>query len=290
MTGAASSRSLFDAHHHLWQRSGTPRPGILGEPYLDRDFRWADFKDAWGHLDVRGSCLVEATGEPEEVTLAEETSREDPGLRAMVAFAAVEGSGLGEALEVLSRHPIVRGVRRSTQTEADPEFILRPEFVAGARLVGTTGFLLELCVRFAQIDAVPRLARECPETVIVVQHLGKPDVSRAPDAGWLDAIDRLAACPNVHVKVSPVVHTAHDPWFTAESQRPFIQHAVTSLGWDRVVFGSNWPVSKAVTTYPEWVEIVTAVCEGAGATADELDALFLANAERLYSGALSARR
>ncbi|MBO0708382.1 MAG: amidohydrolase family protein [Candidatus Dormibacteraeota bacterium] len=276
------TRTVFDSHHHLWRKAATRRAGILGEPYLDREFGWKDLADAWGDLDVAGTCLVEATSEPEEVGLAEETSARDPRLRAMVAFAAVEEPGLGEALEVLSRHPIVRGIRRSTQAEADPEFILRPEFVAGARLVGGSGLLLELCVRHEQIDAVPRLARECPETVIVVQHLGKPEVSTAPGPGWLRAVDQLGACPNVHCKISPVVHTALDPRFTLERQSPFIQHAVTSFGWARVVFGSNWPVSTAVTTYPEWVEIVTAASEGAGATAADLEALFLTNAQRLY--------
>ena len=275
------TRGIFDTHHHLWRKAGTPRAGILGAPYLHRDFGWKDFAEAWGDLDVVGSCLVEATGEPEEVALAEETSAEDPRLRAMVAFAPVEEAGLGEALEALSRHPIVRGVRRNTQTEAD-EFILRPEFVAGARLVGKSGLVLELCVRFEQIEAVPRLARECPETPIVVQHLGKPDVTTAPSPGWLRAVDQLGDCPNVHIKLSPVVHTAQDPRFRLETQGPFIRHAVTSLGWERVLFGSNWPVSTAVVTYPEWVEMVTAACLDAGAGAPDLDALFLTNARRLY--------
>lgn len=274
--------TLFDTHHHLWRKAATPRAGILGEPYLDRAFGWEDFAEAWDGVDVTGTCLVEATSEPEEVALAEETSRQDPRLSAMVAFAAVEEPGLGEALELLSRHPIVRGIRRSTQAEGDPEFILRPEFVAGARLVGSSGLLLELCVRYQQIDAVPRLARECPETMIVVQHLGKPDVATAPDPGWLRAMDRLGGCPNVHCKISPVVHTAQDPRFTLERQSPFIQHAATSLGWARVVFGSNWPVSTAVTTYPDWVEMVAAACAGAGATATDLESLFLTNAQRLY--------
>lgn len=272
--------AVFDAHHHLWRRPETPRGGILGEPYLDRAFTWTDFANAWGGVDVEGTCLVEATGEPEEVRLAEETSREDPRLRAMVAFAAVEEPGLEAALDNLSSHPVVRGVRRSTQNEADAGFILRPEFVAGARRVGSRGLLLELCVRHEQIAAVPRFARECPETVIVVQHLGKPDVSTAPASTWLRAVDDLGGRPNVHLKVSPVVHTAEDPGFTLGRQRPFIQHAVASFGWDRVLFGSNWPVATAVTTYDGWVGIVSGSL--AGESAADLDRLFLTNGARLY--------
>ncbi len=274
------SRILFDAHHHLWRRAETPRAGILGEPYLDHEFAWEDFTRAASRCHVDGTCLVEATGEPDEVALAEETSKQGSRLCAMVAFAPVEAPALGPVLEGLAQHPIVRGVRRSTQNEPDPEFILRPGFVAGARLVGSTGFLLELCVRYGQIAAVPPLARACPETVIVVQHLGKPDVSIAPDPGWLHAIDELGACPNVHLKISPVVHTAHDPWLTDETQRPFIRHAVTCLGWDRVLWGSNWPVATAVATYDGWVGIVSESLADAGAA--QLEALFHTNGHRLY--------
>jgi len=274
------SRLLFDSHHHLWGRSETPRTGILGERYLDRDFGWEDFVAATHQCEVDGTCLVEATGEPDEVALAEATSADDPRLCAMVAFVLVERPGLEEVLRGLVRHPIVRGVRRSTQNEQDPEFILRPAFVTGARLVGSAGLLLELCVRYQQIAVVPRFARACPETVIVVQHLGKPDVSVAPDLEWLRAIDELGACPNVRLKVSPVVHTARDPRFTLEAQRPFIQHAVTSLGWDRVLFGSNWPVATAVTTYEGWVGIVAGSLPDTSSA--ELDALFHSNAHRLY--------
>jgi L-fuconolactonase len=273
-------RVLFDAHHHLWRRAELPRAGILGEPYLHRDVGWDDFTQAASGGDVDGTCLVEATGEPDEVALAEATSRQDGRLRAMVAFAPVEAPELARVLEGLSRHPIVRGVRRSTQHEPDPEFILRPAFVAGARLVGSAGLLLELCVRHQQLAAVPGFAQACPGTVIVVQHLGKPDVSTAPGPGWLRAIDELGGCPNVRLKISPVVHTAHDSRLTVGTQRPFIRHAVTAFGWERVLFGSNWPVATAVTTYDGWVGIVAESLPDAGPA--DLDALFRFNARRLY--------
>ncbi|MBO0702485.1 MAG: amidohydrolase family protein [Candidatus Dormibacteraeota bacterium] len=277
------SRVLFDAHHHLWRAPTTPRAGILGEPYLHRAFTWEDFAKAASGWDLDGTCLVEATSEPEEVALAEETSEGDSRLRTMVAFAPVEAPELKEVLAGLSRHAIVRGVRRSTQNEPDPDFILRPEFVAGARRVGEAGFLLELCVRLEQIAAVARFAHACPETVIVVQHLGKPDVTTEPGCTWLDAVDDLGGCPDVHMKVSPVVHTAHDPEFTLETQRPFIRHVVRCFGWDRILFGSNWPVSTAVTTYDDWV--VTVAGSLPGASEEHLDALFHTNGRRLYCDA-----
>lgn len=279
---------IFDAHHHLWHRGTSSREGILGEKYLDRDFLWPDLVEAADGHRICGTCMVEALGTPEEVDLAETTSAAHPTLRTMIAHAPVESPSLDRHLGRLQEHRMVRGVRRSTQAEADPEFVLRPEFVAGARLVGEKGLLLEVCVRHGQLAAVPRLAKLCPETVIVVQHLGKPDVSKAPPEEWLHAMAELGACANAWCKVSPVVHTASDVPFTSEAQAPFIQHVVSCLGWERLLFGSNWPVLNAVTTYGDWIEIVA----GAQATATdaELASLFRTNGERLYSTTPAAAR
>lgn len=278
---ACSRRSLFDAHHHLWQRASTPRSGILGAPYLNRDFAWADLADAFGEAVVEGTCMVEALEDPGEVNLAEGVSAQHPALRSMVAYAPVEKPSIGTELTRLAQHPIVRGVRRSTQNEADPAFVLRSDFVAGGRVAGERGFHLELCVRHGQLAAVPGLAELCPDTVIVVQHLGKPDVTMAPTSDWLRAMDALGRCDNVWCKVSPVVHAASDPPFTVERLAPFIRHAVASFGWSRVLFGSNWPVSTAVTTCGGWISLVEQSLPTAGAS--DLEALFHTNGERLYT-------
>ncbi|MGH7912613.1 MAG: amidohydrolase family protein [Candidatus Dormibacteraceae bacterium] len=273
---------VFDAHHHLWRRAEVPRQGILAAPYLDRDFSWDDLDRAAGGLELSGTCLVQAREDPAEVSFVEEVAAQHPRLRAMVAFAPVERPELGAVLDDLRRRPIVRGVRRSTQHEADPDFVARPEFVAGARQVGAKGLLLEVCVRHQQLPAVTGLAAACPETSIVVEHLGKPDVTGAPPTGWLRTMERFARLPNTWCKVSPVVHADADPAFSLQRQAPFIRHAVDCFGWDRSLFGSNWPVATAVVAYPEWAAIVMESLEDA--SPQQLDALFGANAARLYCG------
>lgn len=57
-------------------------------------------------------------------------------------------------------------------------------------------------------------------------------------------------------KLTVTVHTVDDPPLTVEAVAPFIRHLVTCLGADRLMFGSNWPVSTAVVAYRAWVEIL----------------------------------
>ena len=280
MTGGRGTPPLIDAHHHLWRAADLLPHGILASPYLRRDFLWPDLERSWEGLDVRSTVAVQARDDEGEVGFVEEIAARHPGLAAMVAWAPLEREDVRSRLEALSERSIVRGVRRNTQGEPDPAFIRRPAFGAGARALGELGLVCELCVRDDQVASVPPMARECPETLVVVDHIGKPDVSGSPPPGWLRAMEELGRLSNVFVKLSPVVHTDADRPLEAETQAPFLRHVVECLGWDRVLFGSNWPVSLAVTGYRAWAEIVTAVLS----PSDEslLQALFADNAARLF--------
>jgi L-fuconolactonase len=200
----------------------------------------------------------------------------------MIAWAPLE---LPEAADLLKRlraqHPLVRGIRRNTQHEPDPRFCSRPEFVRGVRLLGELGYICEICVRYEQIEAAVRLAHACPETTIVLEHLGKPDVSARPPVEWLRATGELSALPNVHCKVSVVVHSDTDAHYVVETLAPFIRHAVEAFGWQRSLFGSNWPVSTAVIGYAEWVNLLEAALPGGSAA--ERRAFYADNARRLYT-------
>lgn len=271
---------LIDSHHHLWRRPEAPFTGILGAPYLDRDFSFPDLEQAADGLPLRGTVFVQVRDDLEEVDYVESVARDHPGLRAMIAFAPLEDPGVGAWLDRLGARSLVRGVRRNTQWEADPAFVLQPSFVAGGRLLGERGLLCELCVKHEQLAAVAPFARECPETRIVLEHLGKPDVTGPPPAAWLREVEELARVPNVVCKVSVVVHGGEDPALRSDVIAPFVRHAVDCFGWDRVLFGSNWPVSTAVVAYRPWVEMVAEILSGAAPA--QLDDLFAGNARRLY--------
>ena len=272
---------IVDTHHHLWRLRDITPDGILGAPYLSRDFLWPDFEEDWSELPVRRTVFVQVRSDVDEVTFVEGVAQSEQRLGAMIAWAPLERPELDVLLPRLGQHRLVRGVRRNTQYEVDPLFCAREAYVRGARLLGETGLLCEICVRYEQIEGAVALAQACPETVIVLEHLGKPDVASAPAGYWLAAIEKLAALPNVFCKVSVVVHSDSDPPYREESLEPFVRHAVEAFGWRRVLFGSNWPVSTAVAGYARWLELLEATLPGG--SAGDREAFFATNARRLYS-------
>ena len=119
-----------------------------------------------------------------------------------------------------------------------------------------------------------------PRQSFVLDHVAKPRIAEGILEPWAEQIRELARRPNVVCKVSVVVHSDTDPPCEAEALAPFLRHAISAFGWERVLFGSNWPVSTTVIGYRDWVELLGAALP-AGSEA-ELGAFYAGNARRLY--------
>jgi L-fuconolactonase len=71
----------------------------------------------------------------------------------------------------------------------------------------------------------------------------------------------------------------HKAW-TYEQVAPYMSHAIECFGFDRMMFGGDWPVSELATPYPRWVETVDRVI--AGASAEEKRKLYRDTATAFY--------
>jgi L-fuconolactonase len=138
-----------------------------------------------------------------------------------------------------------------------------------AGLAGT-GRVLETLVRPAQLPAVAALADRHPELDVVVCHLGLG--TGPPDEAWRTALADLAARQRVHAKVSGLHTTAPAD---ADRVAAALRTAVDLLGAERLLFGSDWPMSARVAPYAEIV----------GRTARALPRLDDAAVSALWSGA-----
>jgi predicted TIM-barrel fold metal-dependent hydrolase len=65
-----------------------------------------------------------------------------------------------------------------------------------------------------------------------------------------------------------------------EDLRPWVVHIVASFGWDRVVWGGDWPVCTLTSTLRQWVEASDTLF--AAASQADRDKVFYKNAEKIY--------
>ncbi len=276
-------KRIADSHFHLFRRAQVPQSGLLAAAAVQKDFLWADYEAAWAGLPLERAVMVQVRDEGEGLAEAEFISAiaaEQPRLAGMVAGNLAEHADRRPELESLRKFPLVRGIRRGTQFHPDPLYLAEPAMVEGFRRAADLGLVPEVCVKHFQLDGVIALARRLPDTTIVLDHLGKPDMIVEPQPGWLAKMVELAQHPNVVVKVSPVVQQPDDPALKGEAVGPIVRQVVDLFGWDRVMFGSNWPVCQIISDLREWISLVLDALPAA--TEDELDRLFYRNAVRVW--------
>ena len=65
-----------------------------------------------------------------------------------------------------------------------------------------------------------------------------------------------------------------------QSIRPYVLGSIEAFGTDRVVFGTNWPVDRMFSSYPDVINAYAEII--AGFSESEQTAMFSGNAERLF--------
>jgi L-fuconolactonase len=205
----------------------------------------------------------------------------EPRLTGMVAALPLEqGTALANDVERLSRLKAMRGVRRLIQNQPDPDFCIRPSFIAGLKLLAPYDLVFDICVFHHHLPNVIKMVRQCPEVRFVLDHIGKPAIKAGEIDPWRRDLKELASLPNVACKISGVTTEADHKNWTREQLRPYIAHAIETFGFDRIMYGGDWHVSELAGSYPQWVEVLDWVVEGS--SLEEQRKLYRDNAIRAY--------
>ncbi len=276
---------IVDSHVHIFDPANLSYPEISQVESLRRAFLPADFRAACGEVDVGEIVFLEVAVADhqciDEALWVQDQAKIDPRIKAIVANLPLEGGAAIESdLARLAEIPLVRGVRRLIQSQADPEFCLQPSFIEGVNLLPKYGFSFDICIYHPQFANTLAFARQCPDVAFVLDHIGKPGIKAGEMEPWHSHMRELAEMPNVMCKISGATTEAdHDTW-TEDDLRPYLDHAIRTFGFDRVMFGGDWPVATLATDYPRWVRTVENAVAGCSQT--ELQKLFRDNARSFY--------
>lgn len=283
---------VLDSHLHLWDPEVLtytwlegPLAGRFGGGELER----ARIEDA----SEETSVFVQA-GAREDESLDEVRwvagQAGELGVVGIVAGVRLDGgTDTTVHLEELSSEPLVVGVRHLLQDEPDGT-ALSTAFVTGAREVAAKGWTFDACVRQSQLPDVARLAGAIPELRIVLDHLGKPAVGTAsaplaPPSEWERDLAELARHPLTFCKISGLPAEAGGEW-SAEQLIPFLDVAADLFGPERMMWGSDWPVSAVSgagygsSSRARWFDTVAAWAHSRGL---DQTALFHDTAAAFYS-------
>ena len=283
---------ICDPHHHLWDR----QPARVAPRYLLDEI----LADIGGGHHVVSTVFIECgamyrpdgpdalrpVGETEFVNGIAAMSASGVYGRTRVAAGIVGtadlrlGKAVGEVLDaqIAAGGGRFRGIRRAAAWDADaavpghrtnpgPGLFFRDDFRAGFAQLAPRRLTFEAWCYHPQIPDVTALARACPDTTIVLNHLGGP-LGVGPYAGqadavfaqWRASIGELATCPNVVAKLGGINmemngfgwHERSRPPGSrelADATRRYYEFTIDTFGADRCMFESNFPVDMASCSY-----------------------------------------
>ena len=277
---------LIDTHVHLYDPSAIGYPWMAGVRPLNSPHGSFEYTTAIAGVAVDKLVFVEVDAGPgehlAEARWVENLARTDTRIAGIVASIPLENGAAAEAdIAEFAKMPLARGVRRLIQGHLDePGWCLRPDFVAGVKLVGHHGLGFEICIRHPQMKDAIELVRRCPHVSFILDHIGKPGIKDRLTEPWRSDMRDLARLPNVVCKISGVVTEADHKAWTYDQIAPYVAHAIDCFGFDRVMFGGDWPVMELATRYPDWVASVDRIT--AGVSLADVRKLYRDNAVRAY--------
>jgi predicted TIM-barrel fold metal-dependent hydrolase len=275
---------IVDTHQHLWDPTLFRYAWLASLPALNRPFRMPDYLAAAKGLNVVKSVHLEA--DVDESYMLDETrhllalaDQPDNPLEGIVACARPEREDFKSYLDKIAGHPRLKGIRRVLHTQPD-ELGQGKTFIKNVAALSGYGLSFDICVLARQIPIAIKLVSKCPDVVFILDHCGVPQVKEKTLDPWRSYIAEISKFPNVSCKISGLVAYADPQRWTAEDLRPFVEHAIASFGWDRVLFGSDWPVCTLSASYRQWVDALQGITREAGEANQRK--LFYDNAVRVY--------
>jgi L-fuconolactonase len=279
--------SIIDAHHHVWDLSVHDQP-FLDQPGLAplrRNFLLADLEPQAAAQGVTATVVVQTITAPEETPELLTLAATSDLVAGVVGWVDLEAPDVADAIGALRQLPggdRLVGIRHPVLTEPDPDWLARPAVLRGLAVVAATGLVYDVVAAGPQLRAAVAAATATPQLTFVLDHFGNPEIGSGVDESWASVFGAFAALPNTVGKFSGVLGEL--PPGRADLAdallRPHCEIALAGFGPDRLMFGSDWPVSTMHVGY----EGVCAAARSltADLSQDEQSAIFHGTARRTY--------
>lgn len=273
---------IIDSHHHLWRYSEAEYPWVDDTmTILQRDYDIPRLTAAITEAEIAATVAVQARSTRQEtdwlIGLANKRNR----IAGVVGWIDLEAPDLEQQLQAYDGERKLKGFRHVLQDETQRDFVCRPAFKKGLRIVAEAGYRYDVLVHRDQLTHIESVAQELPEVRMVLDHVGKPNMqSDQRDREWARQIASLAKNTRICCKLSGLVTEAER---NAPDHRffPYIEHIMDCFGNERTMFGSDWPVCLVSRPYVDTKNLLHRAEAAIGFSFDER--FWSGNAREFYS-------
>lgn len=284
-SGGDHRMTIIDTHPHFYdprRPEGVPWPSKTDE-FLYRPIYPKDYREQAVRQPVTGVVVVEASNRVQDNQWILDLAKDDPFIVGLCGNLPLGTPEFAKHLKRFSENQLWIGMRHRERNLAKD--LERPEFLRDVRLLAENNKQLDVLVNGPQLPLVDKLAKAAPELRIVIDHLANTRIDgKNVDPQWKAGIQQVAKRRNVYMKVSGLVEGTGKRDGTAATgvgfYLPWLEIIWKSFGEDRLIYGSNWPVSARFASLKTVQSLVYDFFAEQGAV--PLEKVFSGNARKVY--------
>jgi predicted TIM-barrel fold metal-dependent hydrolase len=277
--------TIIDTHTHFYDPA---RPqGVPWPPKEDKLLYRTVLPEHYRALPkpqpVCGTVVVEASAWVEDNQWVLDLAAREPFIVGLVGNLPVGQEGFAGLLEGFAVNVLFRGLR--VNAARLKEGLGQAQFLGDLERLAAKDLSLDVVGWPELLPDTARLARAIPGLRIVIDHLAGASIDgHAPDARWRAGMRAAAQHQNVHCKVSGLVEGSGRADGAApravEFYRPVLEAIWECFGPERLIYGSNWPVSERFAPLAAVQQLVADYFGAKGQAA--LERVFWKNALAVY--------
>ncbi|OOQ61733.1 amidohydrolase family protein [Mucilaginibacter pedocola] len=244
----------IDSHQHFWKYHPVKDAWITDDmAVIQRDFYPGDLQPVLKEHGIDGCIAVQADQSEAETDFLVGLACNNPFVKGVVGWVDLRADNLDERLKYYKTQEPVKGFRHILQAEPG-EFMLEEKFMRGIGKLNEYGFTYDVLITHEQLPYAEKLVAALQQQKFVIDHLAKPPIKAQEVETWAQDIEAVAKHPNVYCKVSGFCTEADwDNWQLKDIE-PYLDVVFNAFGINRVMFGSDWPVSLLAGGYSKTVE------------------------------------
>ena len=274
--------SIVDSHHHFWDLSELDYPWMPpGDNVLRQNRLPGDLKPLIEEVGIQKTVIVQAHSSIEEARWLLRLAAQNEFVAGVVLWVDLTDPDLGNTLDDLMLDPYFKGVRHIWHDEPNDDWIMQSAVIDGLKELAVREVPFDFLARPQHLPYIPRVLDAIPDLKAVVDHIGKPLIADRVLEPWMSDMSRVAEIPSIYCKISGMVTEANPENWSPDDLVPYVDKVVDMFGYNRLMFGSDWPVCTLAGSYKQVFHAASRVL-GKMSVADRA-AVFGGNAERFYS-------
>ena len=247
----------IDSHQHFWNYHPVKDAWISDDmKVIQQDFMPADLLPILQENHIDGCIAVQADQSEEETHFLLGLADENDFIKGVVGWVDFRANNIAERLQYFSQFKKLKGFRHIVQGESEDDFLLREGFCNGIAQLEKYNFTYDILILPKHLHYAAEFVKRFPKQSFVIDHLAKPNFKGNNFSDWEVGIAELATHKNVNCKVSGMVTEADWNNWKTEDFSYCLDVLVDNFGIDRLMFGSDWPVSLLAASYEQSSAIV----------------------------------